>query len=463
MKIKIQHLAVLFFTLTNLGLAEAQTQNKFNEKMTSLIKSYKLNPSHFSMEIKDGSQSVSDLNAKTKLIPASISKIATAYSTLIHYPYNHKFKTQLCQDSKNLYLVGGGDPGFVSENMWYLVNEYVRQNKKTIDGDIIVDDSLFDRTKFDDSRQSKRTDRSYDAPVGAMSFNWNSINIFVKPIESENRIQVYLDPENDYFTLKNNVKVSSKKNENNVIVDVNQSSRTITVSGSVSLSQKEKPYYMNVNDPTLWSGLNLKSFLKQRGITVQGSVKGGKLPAKADCVVSVDSKSIFSLVMDMNKFSNNFVAEMLTKNLAAYDGEIPATLKLGVDKINADLSNLGLSKSDFVLLNPSGFTRDNQFSAHAMNVILTKIKNDFKLFPSFVESLPSAGLDGTLKNRMKNTAATGYVRAKTGYLDGVVTLAGYAGDDKGKVYTFTFIYNGPGDEAQVRKLMDSILISLLES
>ena len=65
--------------------------------------------------------------------------------------------------------------------MWFLVNDFYRQNLKAIEGDIIVDDLLFDDIRFDKSRESARVDRAFDSPVGAMSFNWNSVNIFIKP------------------------------------------------------------------------------------------------------------------------------------------------------------------------------------------------------------------------------------------------------------------------------------------
>ena len=86
----------------------------------------------------------------------------------------------------------------------------------------------------------------------------------------------------------------------------------------------------------------------------------------------------------------------------------------------------------------------------------------FSLFPTFLESLPIAGVDGTLKKRMKNTVAEGWVRGKTGYIDNVVSLAGYAGRKDGNILTFSLLYNGPRDESIVREAFDQILISSLK-
>ena len=90
------------------------------------------------------------------------------------------------------------------------------------------------------------------------------------------------------------------------------------------------------------------------------------------------------------------------------------------------------------------------------------MKKDFSVYPVFLNGLPIAGVDGTLKKRMKNTKAEGWVRAKTGYLDGVVSLAGYAGKRDGTVLTFTFLYNGPRDESIVREAFDQLLLNSIK-
>jgi len=459
-------LILLNYCLAILGptclASQAVAQTLQSEVKEILIKN-KINPDHVGLVISLKDENVFENNPKKLYIPASISKLLTSYSVLKNIDLTQKFKTELHYDGKNLYLKGGGDPSFVSENLWYLVNEFTRQKIGVINGDIIVDDYYFDDVRFDSSREAERVDRSYDAPVGAMSFNWNSVNIFVKPGEiADEKAQVVLDPQNLYFTLVNKTTTRAKKLSRELIIDVNQKSRTITVSGDVLKGGIEKAYYKNVADPEQWAGENLKAFLAQRNIEVKGKIKHGKTPSSAEKLVTFESKSLSMILADMNKFSNNYVAEMLTKNLAALSGETPATLSTGVKVIQKNLKELGLAKDDFTLLNPSGLTRDNKLSAQGMNVVLKAMQNDFRYFPTLLDSLPISAIDGTLKKRMKNTDAAGFVRAKTGYLDGVVTLAGYAGQKDGDIYRFAFLYNGPQDEARVREAFDQILISLLK-
>lgn len=438
--------------------------NISDTKLLAVLNKYKINTDHVSLQILENSNEVFSLNAATKKVPASVSKLFTTFGIVKKLPAGHKFYTRLYSDGKNLYLVGGGDPSFVSENLWYLVNEFTRSGIKSVKS-IIVDDSLFDKIRYDGSRQDTRVDRAYDAPVGAMSFNWNSVNIYVRPAKIEGeKATVVIDPESGFFDLVNNTKTvaPTKKELNELSVQISSAQKMITVSGDILLGENEKVIYKNVAEPDLWAGKNLAYFLKQRGIRVEGSIETGQLPEKADLLATYESKSLSYILADMNKFSNNFVAEMLVKNLAAQEQKSGASLRRGVDIIREELVKVGLSREEVVFSNPSGLTRDNLFSAASLNTVLAEAKKDFSVYPTFLNGLPIAGIDGTMKKRMKNTLAEGWVRAKTGYLDGVVSLAGYAGRRDGRVLTFTFLYNGPRDESIVREAFDQLLLSSLK-
>lgn len=434
------------------------TQSKIPRGELSLMVSYIDNQK---------SETVYELNCEQKKIPASISKLATAGAVLDQFPPGHKFKTVLGLDadkvsgetySGDLYLKGGGDPSFVSENMWFLINQFERNQIKKIKGSIIVDDLLFDSVRFDESRQENRVDRAYDAPVGAMSFNWNSVNIFVRPDQSGKKPKVFLDPDVEIFTVDNRAQ-QNESDKTDILVE--RKGSQIIVSGTIGKKSKEFVAYKNIQDPAEWSGRNLKLFLKQRGIVVEGEVKAGVMPKSMKIVAEYESKAIEGILADMNKFSNNYVAEMLTKNLSISGDDI-GTLKKGMGKINEYLARIKLPKDQYYLINPSGLTRENKMSAKAMTYFLEVIHKDFKVFPEFLVSLPISGVDGTLKKRMRNEPAERWVRAKTGYLTGVVSLAGYAGRADGRVFQFAFIFNGGTDEARIRNFFDKILNTLID-
>lgn len=439
---------------------------------------FKNNVGIFIAESQSESSALLQVQPDHKLIPASISKIATAATVLEKILPGTRLKTGLWSQASiqdgvllgDLYLKGAGDPSFVSENMWVLVNNFTRQKIHTIQGDIVVDDSLFDELRFDPTRQDERVDRAYDAPVGAMSFNWNSINVYARPGKKvADPAQVFIDPENNYTHLISHVKTVEKCDDPCIQIDrsfdAKEKKEIVTVHGKARMQQegkKEILAFANITHPDLWSGENLKSFLAQRGIRVQGAVRAGKVKEAAKLLAESESKPIEDMVVDVNKFSNNFVAEMLTKNIAVANGSSVGTLSEGLKVIRSLMRTIGLDESSFELENPSGLTRKNKFTPRAMWRVLDYVKKDFRIYPEFLRSLPIAGIDGTLKKRMKGSVAERYVRAKTGLLTGVVSLAGFAGRSDGTVIPFVMMYNGNADAEQVRHFFDKIAIRLVE-
>lgn len=469
--LKYPVLFFLFFFLASLSASVAFSQaslDNLSHWTLSQIKKSKLNADHFSLYwARPDGEAIVQHRPEVFMLPASISKLVTASAVLRYLPPGTKFKTQLKSASAvekekllgSLYLVGGGDPSFVSENLWVLVNNFTRTQIKEVQGDICVDDSLFDSVRFDESRESVRVDRAYDAPVGAMSFNWNSMNVFVRPNMQGGQALVFLDPPNDYLKLENGVQ-TKKTGAAEIQVDrlwnEKEKIEIVKVRGTIGQNQKESVLFANISQPDLWAGSNLKAFLNQRGIQVRGQVKACKSQETMQVLAEVESKPIESILADMNKFSNNYVAEMLTKNMATLVQK-PATLKEGISQINRHLQDLGFdTKKDFLIVNPSGLTRENKITAKALWKLLLLREKDFSTMPEFMMSLPISGVDGTLKRRMKDELTVRKIRAKTGLLNGVVSLAGYAADRNGMPIPFVFIYNGPGDGSRARSVMDDI-------
>lgn len=458
-----------FFLLSVPGLASAQVKGVLATSFEKRLKAARINSDDFAVYIGDLDVApVLDLNSKRPMIPASITKLVTAGAFLENFPPGTKFKTQLLSDAPvqkdqlkgSLVLKGGGDPGFVSESLWFLVNSFYRTGIRKIEGDLVIDDTFFDDARFDVSRSKERVDRAYDAPTGAMSFNWNSVNVFVRPgAKVGDPAEVWIDPENDYIRLESQVKTSASGGTQ-INVDRADDSKgqrdVIRVSGKIALGQPEYVQFKNITRPDLWAGYNLKSFLAQRGITVTGVVKVGKASGSMKVLAEAESKPTEQLVTDMNKFSNNYVAEMLTKHLGTLR-ETPGRIETGMKVINEYLESIGIPKGEISLTNPSGLTRDNRVTAQAMWKLLMHMENDFKAWPEMASSLPINGIDGTLKRRMKDKMTERQVRAKTGLLTGVTALAGFAGRKSGKAIPFVFIYNGNADGAKVRSVIDQFV------
>ena len=408
------------------------------------------------------------LNEQKDLIPASVTKLATAAAVLERLGPSFKFQTTLWSSGTvkdgvlngDLVLKGGGDAGFVSETMWFLVNEFSRRAITRVQGDVIVDESDFDDVRVDASRESERVDRAYDAPVGAMSFNWNSLNIFVRPTGVGEPAAVTLDPVAAGAKLDAQTKTVAGAQST---IEVTKTGAKVRVRGTIGVDAKEVAVYKNIEDPAAWSGANLIEFLGQRGIKVSGKVTRGRRPDGAKLLAKAESKPVGQHVLDMMKFSNNFVAEMLTKNLAAQAGVTPATLAEGMKLIRAQVVAMGVAESRFTLLNPSGLNRKNRIKPIDLALLLISASRNFPWFAEYLTALPLAGLDGTLKKRMKESPAQGWVRAKTGHLNGVTSLAGYAGRKDGSMRAFAFIHNGQADQGDVaRRLFDQLAAELVQ-
>jgi D-alanyl-D-alanine carboxypeptidase/D-alanyl-D-alanine-endopeptidase (penicillin-binding protein 4) len=403
--------------------------------------------------------SVWNINGDQPMSPASLSKLVTLAVTLHELHPNFTFQTTLATSQQSLYLVGGGDPSFVSESLWSLVNDFTRSGIHEIQGDVVVDDSLFDDERFTETRKEKRVDRAYDAPISAMSFNWNSVNIYVRPGKLGAPCLVTADPENNYIRIRNETKTTGNSgNSIQVQRQEGEPGETFMVSGQLALGHKELVIFKNIQKPELWAGANLVQFLRERGITLKGSIKHGVAPKDAVVVATFTSKPLSEIVQDMAKYSNNFVAEMLIKNLAAHEGEKPATMATGIARAQAYLEKIGLRAAVFV--NGSGFTEGNRLSSKQIVELLTNVENDFTIWPEYISALPIAGRDGTLKKRMKESPAEGQLRAKTGLLDGAIGLAGFVSHAPGEALPFAFIYNGAGKEEQARALFDRLAIAM---
>jgi D-alanyl-D-alanine carboxypeptidase/D-alanyl-D-alanine-endopeptidase (penicillin-binding protein 4) len=409
------------------------------------------------------------LNPNQALIPASVTKLVTAAAALRTFPPGSRFETRLLSDGErngktlngDLVLKGGGDPSFRASTLAELVSRFARTGIREIRGDILVDDSYFDSVRIDASRSdTERVDKAYDAPVGAMSFNWNTVAVYVRPAPRAGEpARVIIEPASDYIRVRGEVKTAVGRGRPRVgarrVADPAHSGDTIEVNGFIGQQIEEVMAYKNITQPDLWSAANLLQELKRQGITVSGRVQRGTPSFGARELAAVQGDTVQEILVEMNKSSNNFVAEMLAKNLSAQERP-PGNLERGMVIVRDYMRSLGLSALEYTLVNPAGLTRDNKLSARALVSVLQDMGGNFQYAPEFLASLPIAGVDGTLRKRLRNTPAERFVRAKTGYVDDVVTLAGYAGHRDGKIVTFAFLYNGRLPVYRVRKLYDDL-------
>lgn len=460
-------LCIIFSEMVHAG----PSREELKERIEKIVNNSGIKKAHLGLMVADRNKvPIYALNDSKKFVPASILKLLTSQAVIHYLLPNYQVRTQVFIDGEkvgttlkgNIYLKGNGDPTFVSEKMWMLVNDFTRTGIKKITGQIITDDTYFDEERNDPFREMERNARAYDAPVGALSFNWNSTTIYIRPAEKVgDKAKVWIDPENEAVILESDATTSAKGTNLDVIKKTVGDKDRFIVTGKIAVSSKEVHFFKSITNPAYYAGANFREFLKQRQIDVPGAIVKGGVPANARLVAEQDSNPLSFALNAMNKFSNNFIAEMLTKSLAAAKVGPPAHMKDGIDQIRTFLEKeLGFDPKTFDLVNASGLSRKNQFMPKHFIEALAWVKNQFRIYPEFLQSLPISGVDGTLERRLRETPAENWVRAKTGLLNGNVALAGYAGRVNEEEVLFVFIYNGPGDEARVRGIFDNMAVAL---
>ena len=209
-----------------------------------------------------------------------------------------------------------------------------------------------------------------------------------------------------------------------------------------------------VEDRALACGTVLKEMLQREGIVVNGEVSDGTVPLGAVVIATHLSPPLADILKLMNKPSDNAIAELIFKTLGAEVKGEPGTWQKGRQVVGEFLEEIGAA---FRVVDGSGLSRYNLVTAELLVNLLVFVYNNFELMPDYVASLPIAGVDGTLKNRMKGVRAERVLRAKTGTLSGVSALAGYTVTANGEVLAFSILishYAGPA--APARRIQDTI-------
>lgn len=386
-------------------------------------------------------------NGSKLFIPASNAKILTAAATLTEMGPQYKFLTKAATNgiveggklNGDLYIQGNGDTFFVTEIIYYFANELAIRGITEVTGNVVIDDFYFDR-----DYDVPPGDRAYVAPVSAVAANFNSISLFVQPGNSNGSpARVAIDPPNEFIKIINGAKTGGSKSTISVVRKSDGDQNTITVSGSIPLGAKGERAYRSISNPPMYAGSVLKSIFSQRGIKISGGILHKETPANARELLIYKSKSLDLIVKDLMNFSNNMIANQLIKVLGAYKYGAPGSMEKGLRAAKESLVSLGVKPESFVMVDGSGYDRQNRVSADLLTTILKRMSEDMVLFPGFWFALPVAGAEGTLERRFKSNEAKGKIRAKSGTITGVATLAGYAPTKDGELLAFAFLFNDP--------------------
>ena len=201
----------------------------------------------------------------------------------------------------------------------------------------------------------------------------------------------------------------------------------------------------------------LKAALMEKGVQIAGGIVSGAVPSDARSVAKHLSPQLADILKLMNKPSDNWIAELVFKTIGAEVMGEPGTWKKGREVVTGFLEEIMDAPPGHRFVDGSGLSRYNLLNAELLTKLLVYMYHNFELMPEYLSSLPIAGVDGTLKNRMQGMYAEKTLRAKTGTLSGVSALAGYTVTADDEVFAFGILishYIGPARLA--RSIQDKI-------
>jgi D-alanyl-D-alanine carboxypeptidase/D-alanyl-D-alanine-endopeptidase (penicillin-binding protein 4) len=396
-----------------------------------------------------------DQNSQQLFHPASNMKLLTTATALKRLGPNFKFKTTLYADtssvsdsilSGNLYLKGFGNPDLSTEDLRSMVQELTSHGISEISGDLICDDTYMDDLYWGSGWMWDDVSDWYWAPICALSVNDNCVEVSVKPgSKVGDSLIVELEPPTQYMKIVNRgVTIDSLDTLQQKAFKAERRWRpaaenTIVVQGGRTIGASERTFVIDVVDAALYTGTLFSELLQEANITFEGQVLKGSVPDTSIVLAENFSPPLTMTIMNTNKISDNLSAELLLKTIGAEVKGVPGTAEKGISVIKKFLNEIGVDSTTYEIVDGSGVSRYNVITPNLIVKLLKAMNADFGIQAEFKTSLPIAGVDGTLQNRMKNSAAESKLRAKTGSLRGVSSLAGYTTTADGELVAFSMI------------------------
>lgn len=396
-------------------------------------------------------------NADKPFIPASVTKLVTGAAAYELLGQEYRFTTQVyleggCGDSGivrgDLYIRGGGDPGFLAERLWLFVQHLYHRGIRRVEGDLVLDDTFFDTCVVGPGFSGDGSSRAYVAPIGALSASFNTVAVHQRPgarVGAPVAVDVF--PEIMGIDLVCTAKTTPPGRSAGVSVRTEHRDKEtmVAVYGSMALGADPRYTYRKVWNPAKNFAGALLAQLKRYGVEVKGDTRHAAVPdsiATEGPFYTFKSHELSEFVRHMFKYSSNFAAEMIYKTIAA---ESNGDKGGSWDSAQAHVRRWWKERNlpgKLRLVNGSGMGTGNHLTPAQLVALLQYVWKQKTYYPDYCAALSNAGVDGTLKSRFTRSSLKGKIRAKTGTLNdsGVSSLAGYVFDDD-QTYVFAILVN----------------------
>jgi len=467
---------------------------KFAERADALLGCEPASKGEWGLLIVDAQtgQTLFERDADKYFVPASNMKLFSTALALAKLGPDYRFHTTLETHGVvspegvlfgDLFLVGRGDPNLSNRKFPYALKEefdgppekalveladaLVARGVKEIAGDVIGDDSYFPREPYPNGWEIDDMVWEYGAAVSAIVVDDNTVTLTLTPAETAaGPVQAVVSPATPDFIVQNNVVTSAAEIKSDLTLTREPNAKIVVVRGTLPARSTPRRLVLALHEPAEHAAALLAELLRERGVKISGTSRAIHMPETAVATpravlaehVSVPLSDSVKLV---NKISQNLHTEMLLR-AAARANEIWNTPD-DLMKFPADFyAAAGIAPGDVIQTDGSGLSRHDLVTPRAI-VALLKYAQEQTWFAPYYDSLPVAGVDGTLETQMKNTNAAARIHAKTGSVEHVRTRSGFAETAGGRRLIFSFLSNNQGGKNhEASDALDGLCIAMVE-
>ena len=382
-------------------------------------------------------------NPDTPRSPASTIKTVTTFAALDMLGPAFVWQTHAWMRDGDLYLQGGGDPYMTLERWWSFVQGLRSQGLSSIPRDIVIDDGVFSLPKEYPGAFDGRPNRAYNVVPDALMVNFQSIEFTLAAdtethrvdIDRESRSGQPRDRQSHTLCGRPLRRCGGESGFSGCLAHLGPGGffrgLVRALRAALLRARSAAAGHLRLR--------HLRQNVAGIGRRVRRQVAHRNNPMDAKPIYTFDSLSLAEIVRLTNKYSNNLMARHLLLTLGKERYGDPATLEKGVSAITEWSRERGFDLSGVDIDNGSGLSRSTRISVLQMAKILSAAYHS-PFAPEYLASFPLAGMDGTLRSRMKNSPA-GAIRLKTGHLDGVSGVAGYVTAKTGKTFVLVSLVN----------------------
>jgi D-alanyl-D-alanine carboxypeptidase/D-alanyl-D-alanine-endopeptidase (penicillin-binding protein 4) len=424
----------------------------------------------------DRDERILELNPRTLLVPASTAKLVSLASAVDAVGWDYRYETVVRALAPlvdgtiegDLLIVGSGDPsigGRAGQQLGIWVDALKAQGLRRIDGRVIGDDDAVEEPRPQLAWAWDDLGYTTGALFGALNLAENRMEITVNPGQALDYQPTFsMEPAAWSRPLRNRTVTGPAQSPLQLWPEQRPGEPFLTIAGSIPIDAPPARLQISVGNPTAWFASVFRAALISGGIEVTGEAYDvddvAQRPewGRASVLYTHRSPTLAEIAQPMFKNSINLYGEAVLRLNAAKG--VPATNDAALEGLRARMTAWGIPPDAWQIIDGSGLSRRNAIAAEALVTILRRMHDASGASP-WMTALPVAGRDGTLAGRMTGTPAEGNVRAKTGTMSNIRTLAGYVRTRDGENLAFAILadnFEGPG--AAATDAIDRIAVRL---